>query len=108
VIEISREETAKRAGLFLQVEGQRLISDNVFMNVDWRGHAGINLFSALFPSPRTAKARKRTPPSCAAAWWLTRIRKIKTLWNVAHAKEAISRDPDHSIAIDLIPIVVGE
>jgi hypothetical protein len=34
VIEISREETARRAGLFLQVEGQRLISDNVFMNVD--------------------------------------------------------------------------
>jgi hypothetical protein len=30
------------------------------------------------------------------------------LWNVAHAKEAISRDPDHSIAIDLIPIVAGE
>jgi len=32
VIEISREETAKSAGLFLPVEGQRLISDNVFLN----------------------------------------------------------------------------
>ena len=32
VIEISREKTAKRAGLFLLVEGQRLISDNVFLN----------------------------------------------------------------------------
>ena len=32
VIEISREETAKRAGLFLPVGGQRLISDNVFLN----------------------------------------------------------------------------
>ncbi|MGC1589473.1 MAG: hypothetical protein WA770_05080, partial [Pseudolabrys sp.] len=31
VIEISREETAKRAELFPQVEGQSLISDNVFL-----------------------------------------------------------------------------
>jgi len=31
VIEISGEKTAKRAGLFLLVEGQRLISDNFFL-----------------------------------------------------------------------------
>jgi hypothetical protein len=32
VIEVSREETSKRAALFLPVEGQRLISDNFFLN----------------------------------------------------------------------------
>ena len=34
VIEVSREETAKRPELFLKVENPRLISDNVFMNGD--------------------------------------------------------------------------
>ncbi|MGC1703374.1 MAG: hypothetical protein WA764_02810 [Pseudolabrys sp.] len=34
MIEISREETAKRAELFPQVEGQSLISDNVFFEGD--------------------------------------------------------------------------
>jgi len=32
IVEISGEEAAKRAGLFLLVESQRLISDNVFFN----------------------------------------------------------------------------
>jgi hypothetical protein len=32
VIEVSREETSKRALLFLPVERQRLISDNFFLN----------------------------------------------------------------------------
>ena len=31
-IEISREETSKRVVLFLPGEGQRLISDNLFLN----------------------------------------------------------------------------